>query len=143
MAYDLVISEHGDLIVAGNRDLAGVSGIDLINQRIMIRLIVHRGAWFYDPDAEFGSELWQVLGRGPDASFEIDARVREALGDMNDIAVSEVAGTFLDDENSILVNVTYSIVSDQTDETSGEPTGDLAISATVVVPVVAGGGEAG
>jgi hypothetical protein len=46
MSYDLAISEHGDLILAGNRDLGGVSGVDLLNQRIQTRLRLHRGSWF-------------------------------------------------------------------------------------------------
>src|SRR3954451_12829264 len=85
MAWDLVLSDAGDLIFGPNRDLAGISGTDLIEQRMKIRLRVHRGSWVYDTNGSFGSNLTQTIGMPPDqAHTSINAFVREALRPMAD-----------------------------------------------------------
>ena len=58
MPFDLAISEHGDLVMSGSRDLAGISGSDQTGQRVQIRLRLHRGTWFYDEDGTLGSLLY-------------------------------------------------------------------------------------
>jgi phage baseplate assembly protein W len=120
--YDLVISEHGDLVMAGNRDLAGVSGIDLLEQRMRIRLMLHRGSWAFDPDDTLGSALYTLMGMPPDsAGGSIDPLVRQALKPMeNEISVDEVwiayeqsDGAFTQEapavSRSILVIVVYHV----------------------------------
>jgi phage baseplate assembly protein W len=132
--YDLAISEHGDLILAGNRDLAGVSGTDLVNQRIRMRLLVHRGAWFYDRDGTFGSNLHEVLGKAPSSAIQTDAYVREALRSMEDISIEEIFTEYDEDGKSLIVFVSY-IVSDELDKaTLGLPGGDIQ-QTTVIVSV--------
>jgi hypothetical protein len=134
--YDLAISEHGDLIVAGNRDLAGVSGIDLIDQRIVIRLKIHRGTWIFDAEGTLGSFLYRVLGQAPQSALEIDSYVREALRQMTEISIEEVVTEYDEDLKSLTVQVLYS----QNPEV-GESDIDLpsAIqSTTVTIPYVMG-----
>ena len=37
----------------GSKDFSGISGTDLLNQRISIRLRLHRGEWVYDEDGRW------------------------------------------------------------------------------------------
>lgn len=136
MSYDLAISEHGDLIVAGNRDLAGVSGVDLLDQRIVVRLTIHRGTWFFDTDGTLGSFLYRVLGQAPQSALEIDSYVREALRPMTEISIEEVVTEYREDLKSLIVQVLYS----QTPEV-GEADINLPSSiqsTTVTIPYVMG-----
>jgi len=140
VAYDLALSDQGDLIVAGNRDLAGVSGENLTSQRITIRLLVHRGTWFYDVQKTFGSDLYQTLGSSPDKELEIDARVRDALRDMDDILIEDIDWRYDDELKSVVVRVEYSD-NPQEDEISLEmASGQLVTATTVTIPVVQEGG---
>jgi len=91
MPYDIAISGYGDLILAGNRDLAGITGTALIEQRIRMRLRLHRGAWKYDFEQNLGSQLYTLSGTpAENAAAYCDAYVREALADMEEITVVEV-----------------------------------------------------
>lgn len=107
MAYDLAISSHGDLIMSGNRDLAGVSGSDLLDQRIKLRLIVHRGTWYYDTYGTLGSNLYKVLGVAPQAALEIEAYVREALRSMEEISIENIEALYNEDLKAIVVRIEY------------------------------------
>jgi hypothetical protein len=85
MAWDLGLSEHGDLMFSGNRDLAGISGINLIEQRMKIRMRVERGGWIYDTDKTFGSNLHRLVGLSADqVASQLTPLVNEALRGMND-----------------------------------------------------------
>jgi archaellin len=137
MAYDLALSPHGDLIFAGNRDFAGVSGIDLVNQRITIRLTTHRGTWFYDLDGTLGSDLYQTAGKSPDAALEIDARVRDALREMDDIDIQNIDWIWDDDTKSLIVKVEYMVAPELDQSTLDAPTGMFS-STTVTIPVIGG-----
>ena len=92
MPYDLALSGNGDLVIAGNRDLAGVSGTDLIDQRIRLRLRLRRGAWVYDDAKTLGSELFHLSGQKPeDVQAMTGAYVRDALRSMSDeITIEDV-----------------------------------------------------
>lgn len=140
MAWDLAISDYGDLILAGNRDLAGVSGEDLTSQRITTRLLVHRASWFYDTDGTFGSDLYQTLGKSTDEELEIDARVRDALRGMDDILVEDVAWQYTADGNAVVVRVEWSESPEGDESTLQAVTGEFSTSTTVTIPVVPGGG---
>lgn len=94
MAYDLAIGPSNDLIFSANRDLLGVSGYPLYEQRIKTRLKIKRGSWVFDTDHTLGSRLDLALGRTTEqAMSEITAFVHEALADMDDIAVAGVGIT--------------------------------------------------
>lgn len=140
MAWDLAISDYGDLILAGNRDLAGVSGDDLTSQRITTRLLVHRGTWFYDSEGTFGSDLYQTVGKTPGQNLEIDARVRDALRGMEDIVVDDVAWQYADDGKSVVVRVVWADNPEGDESMLQASTGEYATATTVVIPVVPGGG---
>jgi hypothetical protein len=89
--YDLALSENGDLIFAGNRDFQGVSGTPLIEQRIRTRMKIPRGSWVYDVNQRIGSRIHRALQQPPErAATEIPIYVREALDDMDDVAIGEV-----------------------------------------------------
>jgi hypothetical protein len=132
--WDMVLSEHGDLIIAGNRDLQGISGIDLVNQRIRMRLRVHRGTWFYDENDTFGSNLYQIIGKAPASGIQVESYVREALRPMDDISITEIDSEYNEDTKSYTVRVGY-----QTKELSDEIGFDLSGEAqevSVTVPIV-------
>jgi hypothetical protein len=85
MAYDLAISEFGDLVFGANKDLAGTSGVDLIKQRISLRLRLVRGEWVYDEDKTLGSSLHNLFSMSAEQSHTaIEPLVREALRPMDD-----------------------------------------------------------
>lgn len=89
--YDLAISPNNDLIFAANRDLLGVSGYALYEQRIRLRLKIKRGSWVFDVSHTLGSRIDLVLGRTSEqAMSELTAFVHEALADMEDINVARV-----------------------------------------------------
>lgn len=91
MAFDLAISEHNDLIFAANRDLLGVGGVELVEQRIKLRIKMERGSWVYDINQDLGSNVHRALGKVYDlAASEIPTWVRQALEPMEDIQVQEV-----------------------------------------------------
>jgi hypothetical protein len=132
--WDMVLSEHGDLIIAGNRDLQGISGIDLVNQRIRMRLRVHRGTWFYDENDTFGSNLYQIIGKAPASGIQVESYGREALRPMDDISITEIDSEYNEDTKSYTVRVGY-----QTKELSDEIGFDLSGEAqevSVTVPIV-------
>lgn len=138
MSYDLAISDHGDLILGGNRDLAGVSGEDLNDQRITIRLTVHRGSWFYDTEGTLGSDLYQAIGKSPDADLAVDARVRDALREMGDITVENIDSKYDEDGKSLVILVEYA-VNPEENQSSLNMLGPT-FSTSVVIPVNVGGG---
>jgi phage baseplate assembly protein W len=125
----LAISPHGDLIFAANRDLAGVSGIDLINQRIRTRLRLHRGSWVYDADGSLGSNLFQLIGKASTQAAQLaPAYVREALRDMPEIQVDDVS--IEQTERDISLTVVYRVVASP-EEVGGAAEAQYAISVTL------------
>lgn len=102
--WDLALSEHGDLMISGHGDLLGKSGVDLIEQRMLIRLRVLRGGWIYDTAKNFGSNLRRLIGTPPaDAEVTATALVREALRDIDEITVEDVTATPQADRGILLV----------------------------------------
>ena len=90
--YDLVISPVGDLVMAANSDLGGISGTALLEQRMRVRLMLHQGSWAYDTSGTLGSSLYTLAGQAPDkAGAAIEPFVRQALRPMeSEISVDEV-----------------------------------------------------
>ena len=89
--YDLAISSSGDLIVSGNRDLAGIDGTNLIEQRMRLRCRIPKGGWVYDDDNRLGSNLHTVLGSDPNRALsQITLLVNDALRGMEDAQVLDV-----------------------------------------------------
>ena len=131
--YDLAISEHGDLILSGNRDLAGVSGTDLIDQRIKLRLTIHRGVWFFDADGTLGSNLFRVLGAAPQSALEVEAHVREALRPMPEISIEDIVTEYDEDAKSLIVKVTYA-QTPELDEAEIQLSAGAFQATTVVIP---------
>lgn len=89
MAFDLMISEAGDLIVSAAKDIQGLSGTYLIDQQIKIRLKLARGSWLYDPT--LGSDLHSLMGKNFDSvEAQIEAYARVALEDIEEIVITQV-----------------------------------------------------
>ena len=72
----------GDLVFV-NRDLATLSGAELVQQRLAIILQMFRGEWFLDADA--GIPWFQeILEKGVDTTV-VDAILRKAILDTEDV----------------------------------------------------------
>jgi phage gp46-like protein len=88
MSFDLAISHEGDVLMAGNHDLQGVSGADLVAQRIRLRLRLQRGSW---GDGKLGSNLHTLVNVEPAKAVEAaQAYTHEALRGMDDIVIDDV-----------------------------------------------------
>jgi phage gp46-like protein len=114
MAWDAAISENGDLVFAANRDLAGVSGIDLIEQRMKTRLKIPRGTWLYDQREDFGSSLHTISNMRPDfIATAAKGYALEALRPMTEIDVSDVQ---IDQSKREITLTVFYTVNDDDDE---------------------------
>jgi hypothetical protein len=111
--WDLAIADNGDLIISGHRDLLGRSGTDLLEQRMRLRMLVHRGTWTLDRTKTFGSNLRRLIGMSPvQAAQAAPAYVREALRGMDEIIVDDVRISYT--AKDLMIIVLYHI-----QETSG------------------------
>ena len=112
MSWDLAISRYGDLIFAGNRDFAGISGTPLTEQCIRTRIKIPRGSWVYDINERIGSRVHRALTSGVDKAIqEIPIFVREALDDMDDVVVGEVQITPDESGRELNLIIGYSITT--------------------------------
>lgn len=130
MPFDLMLSEHGDLVFSATRDLQGVGGEAQVKQSIRTRLKIPRGSWDYDDDGTLGSMLYTLSGSHPgEIQMRAAAFVRDALRGMDEIAVDDVGVEIVD--NNLSVTVYYHMVG---------TTGDIADSgAGVTFSLPAGG----
>jgi hypothetical protein len=134
MPYDMAISDHGDLILTAHRDIAGITGVALIEQRMKLRLRLNRGSWIYDATQTLGSQLYTLVGSpSGDAVSYVDAHVREALRDMEEISVEEVQ--VAQTEKDITLLVVYH--QELTDDDTQIPTDTELQELSVTVPLVA------
>jgi len=84
MPWDLAIL-NGDLVISGSGDLSGITGTNLLDQRIGIRLRLHRGEWVYDVNDVLGSQLYKLVGAPQQQAAQMaSAYVRDALRHMGD-----------------------------------------------------------
>lgn len=111
--YDIAVDHKtGDWVFAANADFQGVSGDQVVEQRILTRLRIIRG-WELDPtNGALGSSLRNDLRlqRGR-ARRELPLAVREALTPMDDVRVQEVVVT--DDEDdlgALRLRIEYQII---------------------------------
>ena len=134
MSYDVAISELGDLILTASRDLAGISGTQLLEQRMKLRLRLHRGEWKYDYAGTLGSLLYTLSGLPAEhAATYVDAYVRESLLDMQEISVVAVQ-TEQTTEDITLIIVYQTVYTEADDTTTSDP--DLQ-ELTLTLPIVA------
>lgn len=112
MAWDLALSDTGDLIFGPNRDLLGVSGQELDKQRIVVRCRIPRGSFIYDEDETLGSNLHTISRYTSARQLSLaEAYVQEALADMEGVDVEEVEAA-LTDEGYVGIRVKFT----QTDQ---------------------------
>jgi hypothetical protein len=92
MAWDLMISNHSDLLFSPNRDWQPITGEALLQQRIMIRLRMKRGSWILDDSGSLGGNLdFALRMQQPIGIEELDTLVAEALEPMSDeITISDI-----------------------------------------------------
>lgn len=130
MAWDLAVSENGDFVFAAHRDLAGVSGTDLIEQRIRLRLRIVRGSWVFDTDKTLGSYLHQLVGMNPvKASGLAPAYVREALRTMTEISVDDVLLSYTD--RDLTLEIRYHVLLSPGQPNAGATEQERSISVTL------------
>jgi len=112
VAWDLALDENGDLIFGANRDLLPVTGLELTEQRMRVRLLLPQGTATYDTTSSVGSELRGILRRPlTEISYqELVVRVQEALAPMDDIIVSDVE--INSEGTAVSVNVIFQHVAD-------------------------------
>lgn len=135
MAWDIGISEHGDIVMTGHRDIGGKSGIDLIEQRMLLRLRITRGSWVFDDNDTLGSNLSHLSGLAPEKAAAIaPAYVQEALRTMDEIIVEDIHITTT--PQSIGLMISYHISEVDVDAGTAEQTRQLEIS----LPLSGGGG---
>ena len=72
----------GDLVFA-NRDLATLSGAELVQQRLAITPKMFKGEWFLDADA--GIPYFQEILKKGVATTVVDAILRKAVLDTEDV----------------------------------------------------------
>lgn len=68
MVRDILLDDHGDLVVAGG-DLVPATGADALRQHVSLRLQFFLGEWFLDDptNPQIGTPLFQkVLIKNPD-----------------------------------------------------------------------------
>lgn len=134
MSYDLAISEQGDLIITAHRDLAGTSGQALIEQRMKTRLRLHRGEWLFDTTQTLGSQLFTLSGLPQEkAQAYVDAYVREALRDMDEISVDSVQIAATDHDLTLAVQYHQELTQDDDLIPADEGLQELQVT----IPVVA------
>lgn len=127
MAWDLALSSAGDvvftpgdLVFSPSADIQGISGVDLIEQRMRMRLKLQRDSWTYDEDGTFGSQLYKLMGASPsNATAQATAYVHEALREITEIDVDDVHVSL--DGSSLVMVVDYhvlevSLASDEINE---------------------------
>jgi hypothetical protein len=121
VAFDLAISNEGDLIVSAAHDLQGVSGAPLIEQQIKMRLKLVRGAWFFDRENTLGSTLHTIIGKNFDTvEGQVEAQVRQALLPMTNIVVSRIRAEYTM-SGSVLITVAYRLrIEGNVDDTENE-----------------------
>lgn len=109
MAYDFALDlETGDWLFGGSRDLGGVTGTELDEQRINIRCKIPRGSFTYDEDGTLGSNLY-AISRNPTAQQVSEARglITQALEPMtNEIAIDDIQLRLLED-GQLFANVLF------------------------------------
>jgi len=131
--YDIAISNNGDLIMSASRDLAGITGTPLIEQRIRMRLRLHRGSWKYDFEQNLGSQLYTLAGTpAENASAYCDAYVREALADMEEITVVEVQTIPTTEDLTLIIVYDQNVTADD----QVVPTDSQLEQLTVSIPVL-------
>jgi phage baseplate assembly protein W len=112
VSWDLALAK-GDLVISGSKDFSGISGTDLLNQRISIRLRLHRGEWVYDEGDTLGSQLHQLVGAPQQQVVQVaTAYVRNALREMGDeISVDSVEAQ-TPTERTVTLAVYYRVLDD-------------------------------
>lgn len=119
----MALTPAGDLIFSPSRDVMGISGTDLIEQRMMIRLRIPRGSWTYDDDDSFGSQLHRLMGASATAGIaQIDAYVREALRDMTDIEITDVNISVNPITQAVTLLIDYNVLDETGQETEQQLT---------------------
>lgn len=111
MSWDIALAPTGDIRFSSSGDLAGISGTDLIEQRMMLRMKIQRGSWTYDEDGTLGSQLVRLTGMASQLAItQVDAYVREALRDMNEISIGDI--DISQNGSALVLLINYSVVEE-------------------------------
>jgi len=134
VAWDLQLEgATGDLVFSPAHDYAGVSGEEILRQRISIRCKIPRGTYLYDETGQLGSTL-HLIPRSPSVGQiqGAEAAVMEALAPMSDeinIISVDVEKT---EDNKLQVNVNFTPVLSDPDVPIFDTTPDADVDAVSV-----------
>lgn len=122
----------GDFMFGPTRDLIGVTGSALIEQRILTRAKIPRGSFRYDDTGTLGSNLNKISSSPLERQLrEAPALLGEALEPMTDVEIHGIDATVNSNKHLSLV-VRYSpIVSSDAGSSPATPTPDY--DATVII----------
>lgn len=112
MAWDMQLEgATGDLVFSPARDFAGVSGEEILRQRISIRCKIPRGTYLYDETGQLGSTL-HLIPRSPSAGQVqgAEAAVLEALAPMSDEINIISVDVMKTEDNKLQVDVNFTPV---------------------------------
>jgi hypothetical protein len=134
MPWDLAISDHGDLLFSGHRDLQFVDGAQLMNQRIINRMRIQRGSWIFNRNSSLGSDLDSVLGFSVEQQLDnVPHLIEEALVPIRDEIDIQSIFMDTDDLGSVTAILNYSLViPDSPPDTSEQAVVQLLIPVTGV-----------
>jgi hypothetical protein len=109
VAWDIELeAETSDLVFSPARDIAGVSGEQILRQRISIRCKIPRATYMYDVDGNLGSTLHLVPRISTPAQLEAaQGAVMEALEPMSDEINIISVDTVKTEDNTLQVSVNF------------------------------------
>lgn len=111
MAVDLEISNLGDLVFTGGRDLSIVRATDQLRQRIFMRLRMYRGSYRAKPN--LGSDLYQLtaMGNTGESRARAQSMVMQALREMRDVVSVDRVEVIQDEDNPRAITIKLALVA--------------------------------
>lgn len=131
--WDLALDPAtGDLLFGPSRDLLGVTGFALVDQRILNRAKIPRGSFRYDDTGTLGSNLNKISSSPLERQLrEAPALLGEAIEPMRDINVQGIDAS-VDENRRLSLVVRYSpVVSSDAGSSPATPTPDYDATVTI------------
>jgi hypothetical protein len=142
MTLDIAIDNNGDLVFSANRDLATVTDIETVEQRIRMRLLLPLGTFSHDDEDMLGSDIYTALRfteKDEQLFDDLALRIQEALAPMSDIQVIDVQMQ-VTDHRVLEIQVVYQMTPEV--EEAGESIGDVETEAQILtLEIPTGEGE--
>jgi hypothetical protein len=138
MAWDFILDRKtGDWVFDGNNDYMGVSGDELIRQRIFIRMKIPRGSFLYDADGILGSRAYQLLRFTVDRTArDLTSVIEEALEGLDEITIQGI--DIVPNENNKTIRAVIHYSRNSADIDSVVPN-ERSVALTLPLPVSSAG----